>query len=91
MVQRLFPRMSERRMPQIVSQGDRLDQILVQAQRLCYRPRDLRDLQRMRQPGPVVISYREQKATSLPVLQAYFSLIRSSMAFTTVLSTFTLA
>ena len=47
---------AERRMAEVVRQRDRLGQILVQPQRPRQRPRDLRHLQRMGQPGAVVVA-----------------------------------
>ena len=43
-------------MAKVVAQADRLDEILVEAQRSRHRARDLRDLQRVGQPRPVVVA-----------------------------------
>jgi hypothetical protein len=43
------------RMPQIVSHPNRFDEIFVESKRTSDRSSDLGDLQRMRQPGPVMI------------------------------------
>ena len=48
--------MAEGRMAEIVAERDRLGQILVQAERPCDRPRDLRHLERVRQAGAVVVA-----------------------------------
>ena len=44
-VQRILAGMAERRMAEIVREGERLGEILVEAERARDRPRDLRDLQ----------------------------------------------
>ena len=53
--------MSKRRMPQIMPQRNGFHQFLIEPERLGYGPCILRDLQRMRQPGPVVVPLRRQK------------------------------
>src|SRR6185503_10138568 len=47
---------AERRVAEIVSERDGLGQLLVQAQDLGDGARDLRDLERVRQPGAVVVA-----------------------------------
>ena len=54
--------------PEIVAERDRLGQLLVQAQHLGDRARDLRDLERVRQPRAVVIAGRREEHLRL-VLQ----------------------
>ena len=54
---------------QVVSQGDGLGQILVQAQATRQRPRDLAHLQRVGQAGAVVVTLRGEEDLRL-VLQA---------------------
>src|SRR3981081_1374945 len=49
--------MPERRMPEIVREANRFGQHLVEAQRPRYRARNLRHLERMRQPRPVQIAF----------------------------------
>ena len=66
--QRPFARMSERGMPQIVTERDRLDQFFVQPQGSGHCPRQLRYFQCMDQARPVMISLRRQKDLRL-VLQ----------------------
>ena len=61
--------MSERRMSEIMSQRDRLRQGFIHPKRLCDRPGDLGDLQRVRQPRAVVVAFRGQKDLCL-VFQA---------------------
>ena len=61
LVQRSLAGMPERRMPQVMPQRDRFRQILVQPQRPRDRPRDLRHLQRMRQPRPIVVALRRNE------------------------------
>ena len=68
-VQGALPCVAKRRMPQIVAQCNCLYQILIQPEGLCNRPRILRDLQRMRQPCPIVIPFGQQKNLGL-LLQA---------------------
>ena len=60
-VQHRLAGMAEWCVAEIVSQGNGLCQILVQAKCPRYRPGDLRDLQRMGQPRPVVIAERREK------------------------------
>jgi hypothetical protein len=55
-VERRFAGMAERRVPEIVAEGDRLDEVLVEAQGASDRPGDLGDLEAMRQPRPVMIA-----------------------------------
>src|SRR5437868_15285682 len=68
-IERLFTRVAERRVPHVVSQRDRLRQIFVQTQRPRNRARNLRDLERMRQPCAKVIAKRLNKNLGL-VLQS---------------------
>ncbi len=56
-VERILARVAERRMPEIVGEADGLGQFLVQPQRARNRARNLRDFERMRQPGPVQIAF----------------------------------
>ena len=56
LIERAFARMAEGRVAEIVAERDRLGQILVQAERPCDRPRDLRDLERVGQPCAVVVA-----------------------------------
>lgn len=60
-VQRPFSGMSERRVPQIVPDGDRLREILVQAQGAGNRPRNLGNFQRVRQACAVMVPVRGKK------------------------------
>ena len=59
---------AERRVPEVVAERDRLGQLLVQAQHLGDRARDLRHLERVRQPRAVVIAGRREEHLRL-VLQ----------------------
>ena len=61
LAERDLPGMAEGRVPQIVAEGDRLGQILVQPQGARDRPRDARDLERVRHAGAVVVALRLQK------------------------------
>ncbi len=55
-VEHVFAGMAERRMPQVVDQGQRLDQIFVQSQRPADGPRDTGHFQRVGQPGAMIIA-----------------------------------
>src|SRR4051812_29146902 len=55
-VERILPGMAERGVAKIVRQRQRLGEILVETERAADRARDLRDLQAMGQPGPVMIA-----------------------------------
>ena len=59
---------AERRMPEVVTERDRFGQLLVKPQHLGDRPRDLRHLERVGQPRPVVIAGRREEHLRL-VLQ----------------------
>ena len=61
--------MAERRVAEIVAERDGLGQLLVQVQHLRDRARDLRDLERVRQPRAVVIARRREEHLRL-VLEA---------------------
>ena len=68
-VQRVLADVPERRMAEVVAEPDRLDEILVESQRAGHRPRDLRDLERVCEPGAVVVAGRRDEHLSL-VLEA---------------------
>ena len=57
-VQRLLADVPERRVAEVVAEPDRLDQVLVERQRPRHRARHLGDLERVGQPGPVVVAGR---------------------------------
>ena len=59
---------AERRVAEVVAERDRLGQLFVQPQHLGDRPRDLRDLERVRQPRAVVVAGRREEHLRL-VLQ----------------------
>ena len=59
---------AERRMTQVVAEGDRLGQLLVEPKHLRDRARDLRDLERVREARAVVIALRREEHLRL-VLQ----------------------
>src|SRR5437867_7303359 len=61
--------MTEGRVAEIVSQGDRLGQLLVEAQDFRNRTGDLRHFERMRQACSIVIAGRREEHLRL-VLQA---------------------
>ena len=56
-VERVLPRVAERRVAEIMGEADRLDEVLVQAQRARDRAGDLRDFERVREPRPVEIAF----------------------------------
>ena len=56
-VQRVLPGVSEWRVAEVVCQRDRLDQVLVQPQIAADRAADLRDFDRMREPGTEQIAF----------------------------------
>ena len=58
LVERLFARVAERRVPEIVAEPDRLDEILVQAQRPRDAARDPGRLERVREPRAEVVALR---------------------------------
>ena len=49
-VQHLLARMTERRVAKVVAKGDGFGQLFVEPQHLRNRPRDLRHLERVREP-----------------------------------------
>ena len=60
-VKRRLSGVTERRVPEIMSECDRFGQILVESERPRDGPRNLRDLERMRQPSTVVVALRRDK------------------------------
>ena len=68
-VERALPGMAEGRVPQIVAQGDRLRQILIQTQGARHGPREAVDLQRVGQARAVVVPLRLEENLGL-VLEA---------------------
>ena len=56
LVERLFARMSERRVAHVMPEPDRLGEILVQAERPRDDPRDAGRLERVRHASPVVVA-----------------------------------
>ena len=63
-----FPRMPEWRVPEIVPERDGFGELFVQAQHFRNRARDLRHLERVREPRAVVIARRREEHLRL-VLQ----------------------
>ena len=57
-VEHVLADVAERRVPKVVTEPDRLDEVLIQRERAGDRPRDLRDLQGVGQPGPVMVAGR---------------------------------
>ena len=68
-VEHLLADVAEGRVPEVVAQPDRLDQILVQAQGARDGARDRGDLERVREPGAVVVAAGRHEHLRL-VLQA---------------------
>src|ERR1700735_2186762 len=68
-VERLLPDVAEGRMAEVMAKSDRLDQVLVERQRSGDGARHLRDLERMGQPGAIVVAARGHEHLRL-VLQA---------------------
>ena len=64
-VERLLADVTERRMAEVVAEADGLDQVLVQPQCAGDRPRDLGDLERVGQPGAVVVTARRHEHLGL--------------------------
>ena len=56
-----LPGVTERRVPEIVAERNRLGQLLVEPEDLRDRPRDLRHLERVREPRPIVIAGRRKE------------------------------
>ena len=56
LVERLFARVAERRVPEVVAEPDRLDEVLVQPQRPRDAARDPGGLERVGQPRAVVVA-----------------------------------
>ena len=56
-VERVLPRVTERRMTEVMREADRLGQRLVEPQRTRDAPPDLRDLERMRQARAVQVPF----------------------------------
>ena len=69
LVQRILAGMAEGRVAEIVDQRDRLGEVLVAAQRPRQRAGDLRDLDRVGEPGAVVVALMRDEDLRL-VLQA---------------------
>ena len=64
-VQHALAHVAERCVAEVVAQRYRLRQILVEPQRARDSPRNLRNLERMRQPRPVMVALRKKKDLSL--------------------------
>ncbi len=55
-VERVLPRVAERRVAEVVREADRFDEVLVQRQRARDGARDLRDLERMRETRAIEVA-----------------------------------
>src|SRR5438552_213234 len=66
--EQLLADVPERRVPDVVAHGHRLDEILVETQAASHRPANLRDLERVRQARAVVVADRRKEDLGL-VLQ----------------------
>src|SRR3954454_12041269 len=60
-VEHVLSDVPERRVPDVVAEPDRFSQVLVEAQRAGDRPADAGDLERMREPRPVVVALRRHE------------------------------
>ena len=67
LVERVLARVAERRVPHVVAEPDRLDEVLVQPQRPGDDPRDRGRLERVRHPRPVVVALRVDEDLRLPL------------------------
>ena len=67
--ERLLPEVPERRVAEVVAEGDRLGEVLVQPERAGGGPGDLAHLQRVREPDAVVVALGGDEHLGL-VLQA---------------------
>src|SRR5439155_680701 len=56
LVELLLACVAERRMPEVVAEADRLDEVFVQAERACDTARDARGLERVREPRTEVVA-----------------------------------
>ena len=65
-MQRFLARMAERRMADVVGEGDDFRQVFIQSQPAGNRPCHLRDFERMRQSRAVVIVHRGHEHLRLP-------------------------
>ena len=63
--ERLLAEMTERRVPQVVAERDRLGEVLVEAERPGGGAGDLRDVERVGQPHPVVVALGRQEHLGL--------------------------
>ena len=61
LIERRLSGVTERRVPEIMSERDRFGQILIESKRPRDCPRNLRDLERVRQPSTVVVALRRDK------------------------------
>ena len=68
-IERALAGMAEWRMAEVVRQRQRFGQVLVQTQLACQRTGDLRHLQRVGQPGAVMVTLMEDEHLRL-VLEA---------------------
>src|SRR6266508_5156625 len=64
-VEGLLARVAERWVPEVVAEPDRLDEILVEPKRAGDAPRDPRRLERVREPGSVVVALRRDEDLGL--------------------------
>ena len=67
MVERLLADVAERRVPEVVAERDRLDEVLVERECTRDRARDLRDLEGVRQARSVVVASRRDEHLRLVI------------------------
>src|SRR6188508_1367321 len=68
-IEHLLARVAEGRMAEVVAERDRLGEVLVQPERARHSARDAARLERVREPGAVVVALRRDEDLRL-VLQA---------------------
>lgn len=78
--QRLLPRMAEGRMAQVMSQGDRFGQVLVKPQGPGNGPGNLRHLQGVGQPRPIVVPEGSQEHLGLMLQTAERFAVKDAVA-----------
>src|SRR5215217_9116895 len=67
-VEHRLPRVAEGRVPEVVAEPDRLGEVLVQSERARHAASDAARLERVREPGAVVVAFRRDEDLRL-VLQ----------------------
>ena len=84
-VQHLLARMPERRVAEVVAERAGLGEVLVQGERPGHRPRDLRDLERVREARPVVVALERNEDLRLVLEPAERARVDDAVAVPLVL------